>query len=82
MFKITFSYPDGHVEEIDQVFNTLEDAKDYGFNLLNQVGATEIHKGKTYKDAFGGNEGEAQPAFFIVSKYEGGKVKRVFISLR
>ena len=43
-YYLMFSYPDGHVEEVEQSFSSLEAAIDYGNNLLNQVKATETFK--------------------------------------
>ena len=49
-FKLVFVYPNGRVEEIDEFFNTLEKAKEYGEGLLVQVMNTEqFHAGR--KDA-------------------------------
>ncbi len=49
-FKLEFVYPDGHIEEIDEFFNTFEKAKEYGESLLVQVMNTEqFHAGR--KDA-------------------------------
>ena len=43
-FILSFSYPDGHVEEIDESFANLEAAKEYGHSLFNQVQVTEDMK--------------------------------------
>lgn len=43
-FILSFSYPDGHVEEIDQSFTNLEAAIEYGNGLYSQVQATEDFK--------------------------------------
>ena len=43
-YVLNFSYPDGHIEEIDESFATLESAIRYGDGLLNQVQATERMK--------------------------------------
>ena len=81
MFKVVCSYPDGHLEEIEQDFNSLDEAKEYGFGLLAQVGATERYMGKSYIDVFG-EESEPQEPYFVVIKREGKKNKSVYISLR
>ena len=81
MFKVVCSYPDGHLEEIEQDFFTLDEAKEYGFGLLAQVAATERYMGKSYIDDFG-EKTDPQEPFFIVIKREGKKNKNVFISLR
>ena len=44
-FELLISYPDGHVEIIEETFATLEKAKQYGENMLNQISVTEkFHK--------------------------------------
>ncbi len=43
-YYLSFSYPDGHVEEVEEVFTSLDAAIAYGTNLLNQVGGTEQFK--------------------------------------
>ena len=40
-YKVVFVYPDGHIEEIDDVFNNGRDALEYGNNLLGRVNSTE-----------------------------------------
>ncbi len=40
-YYLSFSYPDGHVEEVEESFSSLDAAVAYGKNLLNQVRATE-----------------------------------------
>ncbi len=40
-YKVVFVYPDGHIEEIDSVFNNGRDALECGNNLLGQVNSTE-----------------------------------------
>ena len=44
MYLLTVSYPDGHVEEINEEFQELKPAVEYGLDLLNQVRATEQFK--------------------------------------
>ena len=40
-YTLVVQYPDGHEEEIGQTFLSLDKAKDYGKNLLQQVANTE-----------------------------------------
>ena len=72
VYYISFSYPDGHVEEIEETFNSLKGAVDYGFNLLNQVQVTELYKRGS------GTTGEA---YFSVREVEDGNRKVVYNSL-
>lgn len=44
LYYLSFSYPDGHVEEIQETFSSLDAAIAYGTNLFNQVGGTEQYK--------------------------------------
>ena len=60
-YTIDFTYPDGHVETLFQEFATRRDAQDFGFNMLNQVAATE---------RFHGGESVIDP-YFIIIKPEG-----------
>ena len=40
-YKVVFVYPDGHIEEVDDIFTNGRDALEYGNNLLGQVINTE-----------------------------------------
>jgi len=47
IFELLISYPDGHIEIIEETFYTLEKANEYGEGMLNQIYATEqFHQGK------------------------------------
>ena len=74
-YYVTFSYPDGHMEEIEQSFNTRNDAVEYGTNLLNQVRATEATK----KQGLGYEGGIA---YFLVYEVTDGQRRLVYRSLR
>ena len=50
MFRVTVSYPDGHIEEIDDSFETLKQAKDFGENVVDQIYNTEDIKGTRGKN--------------------------------
>lgn len=71
-FKVVFVYPDGHIEEIEDIFNSIESAKDFGENLTNQVINTERFHG-------GSAEGKRAPYFMVVEVLD-GKLKMVFES--
>ena len=46
-FELLVSYPDGHIEIIEETFYNLEKAKEYGESMMNQIAATEqFHNGK------------------------------------
>lgn len=72
-FYISFSYPDGHVEEIDESFASLQAAIKYGDSLLNQVAATE----STKKQGVSSND---IGAFFLVEEVSYDSRKLVFDS--
>ena len=73
-YYVSFSYPDGHIEEIEEAFPSLKDAQEYGLNLLNQVRATELYKKQ-------GSDGEdSLPPSFSIREVSGGRSKVVFVS--
>lgn len=46
-FEVLVSYPDGHIEIIEETFYAFEKAKEYGDSMLNQIAATEaFHQNK------------------------------------
>ena len=46
-FVLLISYPDGHIEIIEETFYVLEKAQEYGVSMMNQIAATEqFHQGK------------------------------------
>ena len=71
-FKVEFLYPDGHVEEFDDYYRTLEAAVKFGNDLLNQVAATEQYHKHTSRDL--------QKAYFLVTKIEGEEHSLVYDS--
>ena len=70
-FKVEFSYPDGHVEEFDDYYRSLEAAVKFGNDMLNQVAATEQYHKKVV---------EAKKAYFLVTKIEEDQHELVFDS--
>ena len=74
-FAVIFTYPDGHSEEIEEIFSDLKAAIEYGSSLLNQVRQTEEIK---KEGMFGEESGEAS---FAVIELEEGKKKIVYTSL-
>ena len=46
-FELMITYPDGHVEIIEETFYVLEKAVEYGESMMNQIAATEqFHNNK------------------------------------
>ena len=66
-YKVVFVYPDGHIEEVDDIFSNGRDALDYGNNLLGQVVNTEkvLSRGRADDDDFFRKE-PIEPYFMIV----------------
>ncbi len=73
-YALIFTYPDGHSEEIEEIFSDKKDAINYGSNLLNQVRHTE----ETKKEGVFG--GEKRDAFFAVVEVSDKKKKIVYTS--
>jgi len=65
IYKVNVTYPNGNVEEIEEAFSTLNEAKTFGQNLLNQVGYNANYKGSILDD-----EGvrHVKPFFIIIEK--------------
>ena len=42
-YELLISYPDTHVEVIEEVFPSIEAAKEYGKSMMNQIKATEAY---------------------------------------
>ena len=70
-FKVEFSYPDGHVEEFEDYYRSLEAAVKFGNDMLNQVAATEQYHKKV---------SEAEKPFFLVTKIDGDHHELAFDS--
>ena len=64
-YILYITYPDGHVEEIEERFSSVEEAKKYAEELLLQVANTE-----RYHYAHGDSKGiqKRGKASFIISK--------------
>ena len=78
-FRLEFSYPDGHLEVIENDFDSLEEAKEFGDNLYNQVLATERFHKRRDDD---GDIGYHKPgkAYYYVTKRDGNNRTVVFDS--
>ena len=66
-YMVVFVYPDGHIEEIQDLFNNGREALEYGNNMLSQVNSTEkfISRGRPDADDFFSKE-PINPYFMIV----------------
>ena len=81
-FKLEVSYPDSHIEEIEENFGTLEDAVAFGKTILGQIAYTERY----HKRSGGGDLFEEAPKpqkpFIVVCEIVEGKRKIAFDSRR
>ena len=76
-FKLEFVYPDGHIEEIFDVFHSEEKAKEYGNSLLVQVQNTEGVK-RPESDSLSFKK-KGKP-YYMVYEYEGEEGRLIFES--
>lgn len=65
-YRVVFVYPDGHIEEIDDVFTNGRDALEYGNNLLGQVNSTEKNFSHSYDPDDFFHRDPIEPYFMIV----------------
>ena len=81
LYKIVFVYPDGHIEEVEDLFRNGPDALEYGNNLLAQVRATEgsYHKNKD-EGLFGFGFKKKNKAYFMIVEIEDKDYKMVYDS--
>ena len=80
-YKLIFTYPDGHVEEIAQAFDTEKQAIEYGNSLLAQVAHTEdLRSNKAYIDE--GNLFKRDPIkpYFTIDELSKGESTPIFDS--
>ena len=62
-YIVEVSYPDGHVEEIEETFNKGLDALEYGKNMLAQITQTEQFHA----------DGEKKEPYFVILVVKGKK---------
>ena len=68
-FELLISYPDGHIEIIEETFYALEKAREYGTSMMNQISATEqFHK----HDTDGFEMRRLKKPYFEIYKVEDG----------
>ena len=78
-YKLVFVYPDGHIEEIDQIFNSGKDALEYGNALLAQVNTTEgFLNRRANSDIF--EEQISIDPYFMIVELNGKKYRMVYDS--
>ena len=65
LYKLVFVYPDGHIEEVENLFNNGKDALEYGNNLLGQVVNTEGVFHPSGENEFGFKK-KIDPYFMII----------------
>ena len=70
-YRVDFSYPDRHVEELFDEFKSAEDAVAFGEDLRSQVLATEVNRGGGF---------DPSNTYFLVYEYEGNERKLVYRS--
>lgn len=76
-YKVTISYPDGHLEEIEEDFYNLEKAIDFGEKYISQVYGTESFRGNSLDE---GNFFHKKEPYFFVDSHGEGESKIVFDS--
>ena len=74
VYTVEFFYPDGHVEELEEMYSSFERAKQYGLDLLNQVQATEQFHGSKVRFNDRGK------AYFLIIEHEEESRKTIFDS--
>ena len=62
-YKVTISYPDGHLEEIEEEFMSMDKAVDFGEKYIAQVYGTESFKGNAIDE--GNLFGRKVPFFYV-----------------
>lgn len=70
-YSVEFTYPGGKVEELFDQYDNLEDAIEFGTNLLGQVGANSKYRDRN-KDIFE-EEIRVSPFFVVVKHDENGR---------
>lgn len=70
-FELLISYPDGHVEIIEEVFYNIEKAREYGVSMMNQIKATEQFHIKS--DEFYSTKSLKKPYYEIYKKVNGSR---------
>ena len=78
-YKVVFVYPDGHIEEIEELFRNGKDALEYGRDLLAQVHNTEgVLNRREIIDIF--DERKTVEPYFMIVEINGKKYRLVYDS--
>ena len=78
-YKVVFVYPDGHIEEIEEMFRTGTEALEYGNGLIAQVHNTEgVFRGAEEDDEFGFKE-KIDP-YYMILEIKGKRYRLVYDS--
>ena len=64
LYYVIMTYPSGKVEELQESFEQVADAKEYGLQLLNQVPHNENYRSPSFLE----EERQVKPFFVIVEK--------------
>ena len=79
VYRVVFVYPDGHIEEIEELFHSGKDALEYGNSLLAQVHGTEsVINRRANLDIF--DERESIEPYFMIVELNGKKYRMVYDS--
>ena len=68
-YRIVMTYPNGKVDEMDEIYSTLEEAREQAQHILSQVGFNAGYK-NVIDDNFSGKK-TIKPYFVIVAKKDG-----------
>ena len=68
-YRVVFVYPDGHIEETQELFKNGREALDYGNSLLAQVHGTESVINRRPVDDIFEERQSTEPYFMIVEVY-------------
>ena len=77
-YKVEISFPDGHIQEFEEVFHKKEAAIDFAAGVLAQVSVTERYHHRKNRDDFDFEE-PTKPYFFVY-QIEGFERELVFDS--
>lgn len=77
-YVVQVTYPDGHTEQIEEIFKSGREALEYGAGILSQIAATEQFHGRNAIDEFG--DEVKKEAYFIIIEVVGKKHSVVYDS--
>mgnify|MGYP007012478804 CR=1 FL=1 len=77
-YKVIMVYPDSHLEELEDVFKSGEQAKAHGNKILAEIPATERYRRHEEEGEFSMRR-KIKP-YFMIHEFEGKAAKAVFDS--